>query len=106
MKTKLSMATGLFLMLMTLGSWTLNKSESVTEIGTYLGYVVDEDLGEEFYSFETSETYLDFYKINQNILKTYDLQGSELDGFAFELTFSEDEETGELYLEKLHLIDE
>lgn len=105
MKTKLFMASGFFLMVMTLGSWTFNTDQSHTVDATYLGYVEDEDLGEAFYSFETSETYLDFYKVNPAVLKAYDLRSSELDGSQFELTYSEDDETGEIVLEKLSLIE-
>ena len=79
----------------------LKDDEQQTTTGTYLGFMDD-----EYYSFETSDDFLDFYSVAPDVLKAYNLKGTEYEGSEFSISYSvkESEENHSLHLEKLQLI--
>lgn len=101
MKTSFIALVGIGLLLLT-SSWENGTSVTI-ENGTFWGFVQDEELNEEYYSFETETNYIDFYQISPSVLKLYNLKTAEFEGSTFEIEYAENED-GENVLQRLKLI--
>ena len=104
MRSSMVLLTIIFCGVFCLSSSVEYSTETKIVKGVYLGYVVDEDLEEEYYSFDIDNEFLDFYQVDEEVLEMYDLRSSDFEGSEFSIEYSQDEETAEMTLLKLRLV--
>lgn len=99
----ITIAAVLLLVMAGLSSLINIESSVISVKGTFLGLIEDDESG-DYYSFETPDEYLDFYKVEDAVLVTYDLRTTEWEGSEFNVEYVLDEESSELILKNLKLI--